>query len=253
MTQVWKMRLDSLPYKTRKVLELIASCQAWSDMEALVAILRQDELEILEAIERLKEEHFIYEKQEKESVRFYFIHESTQRYVHIQMSPSRRRVFHSKLAEYIAKSPIYDASRFERLIYHYCLAGNKEKTLEYKILALQNYAYKSYEHYPVAPLMSGIKQEKEESVLEYCDRLEEELKDIYEESGQQEKYIRFHAILMETQAQYCIPQGYYRRGIECIEKALKSIGCIGEDAKEKIPLFTISDLLSSEYLGNRKF
>lgn len=234
MTQVWKMRLDSLPYKTRKVLELIASCQAWSDMEALVAILRQDELEILEAIERLKEEHFIYEKQEKESVRFYFIHESTQRYVHIQMSPSRRRVFHSKLAEYIAKSPIYDASRFERLIYHYCLAGNKEKTLEYKILALQNYAYKSYEHYPVAPLMSGIKQEKEESVLEYCDRLEEELKDIYEESGQQEKYIRFHAILMETQAQYCIPQGYYRRGIECIEKALKSIGCIGEDAKEKI-------------------
>ena len=25
MTQVWKMRLDSLPYKTRKVLELIAS------------------------------------------------------------------------------------------------------------------------------------------------------------------------------------------------------------------------------------
>lgn len=103
MTQVWKMRLDSLPYKTRKVLELIASCQAWSDMEALVAILRQDELEILEAIERLKEEHFIYEKQEKESVRFYFIHESTQRYVHIQMSPSRRRVFHSKLAEYIAK------------------------------------------------------------------------------------------------------------------------------------------------------
>lgn len=234
MAQVWKMRLDSLPDKTRKVLELIASCQAWSDMEALVAILRQDELEILEAIERLKEEHFIYEKQEKESVRFYFIHESTQRYVHIQMSPSRRRVFHSKLAEYIAKSPIYDASRFERLIYHYCLAGNKEKTLEYKILALQNYAYKSYEHYPVAPLMSGIKQEREESVLEYCDQLEEELKDIYEESGQQEKYIRFHVILMETQAQYCIPQGYYRRGIECIEKALKSIGCIGEDAKEKI-------------------
>ncbi len=72
MTQVWKMRLDSLPYKTRKVLELIASCQAWSDMEALVAILRQDELEILEAIERLKEEHFIYEKQEKEIGSFLF-------------------------------------------------------------------------------------------------------------------------------------------------------------------------------------
>ena len=75
MAQVWKMRLDSLPDKTRKVLELIASCQAWSDMEALVAILKQDELEILEAVERLKEEHFIYEKQEKESVRFYFIHD----------------------------------------------------------------------------------------------------------------------------------------------------------------------------------
>ena len=100
----------------------------------------------------------------------------------------------------LQKVPIYDASRFERLIYHYCLAGNKEKTLEYKILALQNHADKSYEHYPVAPLMSGIKQEKRRSVLEYCDRLEEELKDIYEESGQQEKYIRFHAILMETQA-----------------------------------------------------
>lgn len=234
MSQVWKMRLDTLSRQTRQVLELIASCQAWADMEALVAILKQDELDILDSIETLKEEHFIYEKQEKDSIRFYFVHESTQRYVHMQMSPSKRRVFHSKLAEYIAKSPIYDASRFERLIYHYCLAGNKEKTLEYKILALKNYAYKSYEHYPVAPLQNGRRQEKETSVLEYCERLEEELKVIYEESGQQEKYIRFHVLLMETEAQYCIPQGYYRQGIECIEKALKSIGCIGEDVKEKI-------------------
>ncbi len=58
--------------------------------------------------------------------------DSIQKFVHTKMSPSKRRVFHRKLAEYIEGLPLYEANRYERLIYHYTLCGDREKALEYR-------------------------------------------------------------------------------------------------------------------------
>ena len=49
-----------------------------------------------------------------------------------------------------------------------------------------------------------------------------------------ESYLKLHVSLMQATAQYCIPQGYYREGAQCIEKALKSNVLTGDDPKEKI-------------------
>lgn len=231
--QVWAQKLDTLPRKTRQVLELISSCQAWADMDACVEILKCDEIDILDAVEELEEQGFIREQQNGENVRFFFCHGSMQKFVHTKMSPSKCRVFHRKLAEYIEKLPRYEASRFERLIYHFTLCQNREKALEYKIRALTEYAYRYYELYPLFPAAES-EELHGDSVVEYCRQLEGELMELCQRKPEEKSYLKLHVSLMQASAQYCIPQGFYGEGEACIKKALKSNALAGDDAEEKI-------------------
>ncbi len=64
LNQVWEQKMAALPKKTKQVLELISSCQAWADMDACMQILKCDEMGILDAVEELKEQGFIREQQE---------------------------------------------------------------------------------------------------------------------------------------------------------------------------------------------
>lgn len=233
LNQVWEQKMAALPKKTKQVLELISSCQAWADMDACMQILKCDEMGILDAVEELKEQGFIREQQEGETVHFFFCHDSIQKFIHTKMSPSKRRVFHRKLAEYIEGLPLYEANRYERLIFHYNLCGDREKALEYRIRALTEYSYRYYELYPLFPV-SGKKEMQMDSVLDYCRQLEEELLELCRRNPEKESYLKLHVSLMQATAQYCIPQGYYREGAACIEKALKSNVLAGDDPREKI-------------------
>lgn len=236
LADIWERKLETMPKKTRQVLELMSVSQSWADMDACVRILRCDEIEILESVEELEEQGFIRERQEGEKVRFFFGHSSIQKFVHSRMSPSKRRVFHRKLAEYIEGLPLYEANRFECLIYHYSLCGDKEKALEYKIHSLTEYAYRCYELYP---LYSASCQEEvqTDSVLLYCRELEEELMELCQREPENAFYLKLHVSLMEAAAQYCIPQGYYREGEECIIKALKSNALAGDESGEKVKCY----------------
>lgn len=233
LNQVWEQKMAALQKMTRQVLELISSCQAWADMDACMKILKCDEMEILDAVDELKEQGFIKEQQVSEKVRFFFCHDSIQKFVHTKMSPSKRRVFHRKLAEYIEGLPLYEANRYERLIYHYTLCGDREKALEYRIRALTEYSYRYYELYPLFPA-GGKKEVQMDSVLDYCRQLEEELLELSQRNPQKESYLKLHVSLMQATAQYCIPQGYYEEGAQYIEKALKSNVLAGDDPAEKI-------------------
>ena len=63
--------MAALQKKTRQVLELISSCQAWADMDACMQILKCDEMEILDAVDELKEQGLVREQQDDETVRFF--------------------------------------------------------------------------------------------------------------------------------------------------------------------------------------
>ncbi len=105
--------------------------------------------------------------------------------------------------------------------------------MEYRIRALTEYSYRYYELYPLFPV-SGKKEMQMDSVLDYCRQLEEELLELCRRNPEKESYLKLHVSLMQATAQYCIPQGYYREGAACIEKALKSNVLAGDDPREKI-------------------
>ena len=227
-------QLEALPKGTRQVLELISACQAWADMDSLEHILKRDSLDLLNAVEELKEKGFLYEKQMKGEVRLLFCHGSMQKFVHGQMAPSKCKVFHSMLAEYIEGLPSYEYGRWERLIYHYTICGNKKKALEYRIFSASEYVRKFYELYPVFSSSCDKGAFQDTFLLEQCREMEEELLELEQKEGAGEELDKLYIRLMLTKAQYCIPKGYYEEGTACAEKALKTNASSEEDPLIKI-------------------
>lgn len=226
-------QLDALPRETRPVLELIACCQVWADMDSLEHILQMDHWSLLEKIDELKEKGFICEKVRDGQIRFYICHGKMGKFVHEQMPPSKMRVFHRKLAEYIEGLPSYDSSLKQRLIYHFTFCGNREKVLKYKLYSLAEYAGKFYELYPIHTSSWNKGAFSEESILEECRRLEQEVLELHQQEPENKEYVRLYILLLQTKAQYCIPQGHYEQGVECVKKAL-----LTNDAYEKNRLVT---------------
>ena len=233
LQKLLKEQLDALSKETRKVLELIACCQVWADMDSLEHILHMDNLSLLERIDELKEKGFICEKVREGQIRFYICHGNMGKFVHEQMPPSKMRVFHSRLAEYIESQPSYDSSLKQRLIYHFTFCGNREKVLKYKIYSLAEYSGKFYELYPVHTSSWNKGAFSDESILEECQKLEQEVLDFHQQEPENKEYVKLYILLLQTEAQYCIPQGYYERGVACVEKAL-----LTNDAYEKNKLVT---------------
>lgn len=227
-------QLDGLARLPRQVLELISACQAWADLDALEQILNKDSLELVEAVEELKEKGFLCEKQVKGEVRLFFCHGSMQKFVHEQMAPSKRSVFHRKLAHYIESLPSYEYGRQERLIYHYTLCGNKKKALEYRILSAEEYVRKFYELYPVFSSSCTREAFQDSFLLQQCREMEEELLELEQREGDGQEFSRMYIRLLQTKAQYCIPQGYYEEGISCVKKALLTNEKAGQDPLVKI-------------------
>lgn len=233
LQKLLKEQLDALSRETRQVLELIACCQVWADMDSLEHILQMDSLSLLERIDELKEKGFICEKVREGQIRFYICHGNMGKFVHEQMPPSKMRVFHSRLAEYIESQPSYDSSLKQRLIYHFTFCGNRAKVLKYKIYSLAEYSGKFYELYPVHTSSWNKGAFSDENILEECQKLEQEVLELHQQEPENKEYVRLYILLLQTEAQYCIPQGYYERGVECVEKAL-----LTNDAYEKNRLVT---------------
>lgn len=233
LQKLLKEQLDALSRDTRQVLELIACCQVWADMDSLENILQLDNLSLLEKIDELKEKGFICEKVRDGQIRFYICHGKMGKFVHDQMPPSKMRVFHSRLAEYIESLPSYDSSLKQRLIYHFTFCGNREKVLKYKIYSMAEYSGKFYELYPIHTSSWNKGAFSNESILEECQKLEQEVLELHQQEPENKEYVRLYILLLQTEAQYCIPQGYYEKGVECVEKAL-----LTNDAYEKNRLIT---------------
>lgn len=229
LNRLLKQQLDSLSPDTRQVLELIACCQAWADLTALETILERDSLKLLEELEELKERGFICEKKREGQIRFYICHGNMRKFIHDQMPPSKVRVFHSRLADYIEHMSSYDATRMERLIYHYSVCENREKTLKYKILSMGEYSRKFYEMYPFFSNSWSREAFTDAELLKECEMLEQEILGLYQRDPQNTEFISLYILLLQTKAQYCIPQGHYEEGMKCIKKALQTNQALGND------------------------
>lgn len=213
-------RLKNLTSTEEAVLELLSACQSKANLELFEDLLREDPLDILDALEHLKSLEIIEEKPVQQTPYFLFRNNSIRRRIYESMSLSRRCYFHRILAEHLKHLEVSGKTDYECLIYHYCHAGNQAMELKCRILALEEYASKNYELYPMQYNPQSQPGGSIPSFTGYCNILEDRLLSLPENEASSISFSRLYALLLRTKAQYCIAQGEYREGLASQKKAL---------------------------------
>ena len=213
-------KLKSLTRTEQSILELLSACQSKAHLCLFEEMLRKDPMELLNALEHLKDLDLIEETSEQQTPCFLFRNHSVQKAVYEQMAPSKRCYLHRMLAAHLEQLEAPSLSDYERLIYHFCHCGSRAMELKYRILALEEYTAKNYELYPMQYPSRKTGGGNIPSFTGYCVELEDRLLSLTEQEAASIPFSRLYALLLRTKAQYCINQGEYREGLASQKKAL---------------------------------
>ena len=126
-------RVDMLKPNQRRIIDLASVIGEKFDVDLLGAVLGQDSLEVLEALNAVAQssslvccERSIYE----------FDHAKSREAIYEQISPPLKKGYHARIAEKMeARSRDEKDLPVNDLAYHYAQAGNKQKAVEYALAA----------------------------------------------------------------------------------------------------------------------
>jgi len=211
-------RLEELSADSRQLLDTMSVCPESITLDIVEYILNRDTLEIIELTDALKQHSLIKERVTDGQIRFQFRHAKMQDFVHSQLSPSKRRLLHTRVASYYEQTPelLHNNNWYQRIIYHYAQAGNDVKVLKYKILSLSDYSRYNYELYPVLQPQKDSALEAPKQLSKYFDELVTELVRLYNYQPNAIDFVELETLLYLVIGKYCISQGLYKKGLEAI-------------------------------------
>ncbi|HWP50440.1 MAG TPA: AAA family ATPase, partial [Clostridia bacterium] len=239
-------RLEELSTDSRQLLDTISVCPESITLDIVEYILNRDTLEIIDLTEDLKQHSLIREKVTDGQIRFQFRHAKMQDFVHSQLSPSKRRLLHARVANYYEQTPelLHNNNWYQRIIYHYAQACNDAKVLRYKILSLVDYSRYNYELYPVLQPQKDSALEAPKQLSKYFDHLVAELVRLYNYQPNAIDFVELETQLYLVIGKYCISQGQYKKGLDAIKRSLSHT-----DYLETYPHIHISCLRQLTFYG----
>ena len=215
-------RLEELSTDSRQLLDTISVCPESITLDIVEYIFNRNTLEIIELTDDLKQRSLIREKVSDGQIRFQFRHAKMQDFVHSQLSPSKRRLLHARVANYYEQAAelVHNNSWYQRVIYHYAQAGNDAKVLQYKILSLSDYSRFNYELYPILQLQKDSALKAPKQLTKYFDELTAELVRLYNYQPNALDFAEMETWLYLVIGKYCISQGKYKKGLDAIHRSL---------------------------------
>lgn len=215
-------RLEALSTDSRQLLDTISVCPESIPLDIVEYIFNRDTLEIIELTDDLKQHSLIREKVTDGQIHIQFRHAKMQDFVHSQLSPSKRKLLHARVATYYeqATNLLHNNSWYQRIIYHYAQAGNDAKVLQYKILSLADYSRYNYELYPVLQPQKDSALEAPKQLSKYFDELMTDLMRLYHYQPNVIDFAELETRLALVIGKYCISQGQYKKGLEAIRRSM---------------------------------
>lgn len=238
-------RMMELSVESRQLLDMISLFHDYATLDILEYIMNRDTLEILDLLDELKHHALIEEKVIDGVIQLRFRHNKMQEFVHSQLSPSKRRLLHNRIAAYLEQSQAPRTTNlYQQLIYHFILCGNNAKALQYRILDLESYSTYNFDLYPILHPQMTYTLEEADTITELFDKLTTELYQLYHTQPNAIDYSESEARLLLLMGKYNISQGYYPKSIPAINRALAS----NEYVKEH-PYFHIQLLRQLTFYG----
>lgn len=220
-------RLSTLSRAERQLLDLISICSDYTTLNLLQFVMDQDPVGLMERIESLKEKELIIETESSDVIQFRFRHPKMREYVESLLSPSKARIFHSRIADYLEHSSQPRDSRwYTQMIYHCERSGSQARCLYYRILQIGAYSDLNFDLYPVLTASPETGRISADQMLEELFSTAHELSLCFTKYPGQIPYEEAEALLNLSIVKISIQQGYYEQGLKYLERTLSVNACV---------------------------
>ena len=152
MRDTIRQRTMLLSTDERTILDLLSLFFDGASFELLQELSRKPEYELMDLLDTLMDKQLICEKSTPEGVCFQFTHQKILEYVYSELSMTKRRVFHERVAVCLEQKLTgtgRDFPVYHRLMYHFERAKNQKKYLKYCIKYVYTLLNRAHEYYPV--------------------------------------------------------------------------------------------------------
>ncbi|NLY19713.1 MAG: AAA family ATPase [Tissierellia bacterium] len=212
-----KSRLANLLPMEKKVLDI--SCMFFDKIELnfLLRNLKEDQFEVLEALESLQDKQLIKEYSDAQNIYYQFTHSKFREYLYMNQSKFIRQIHHNNIAAYLEES-LYGDNRdkylYPGIIYHYSNSTNTLKNLEFSIKDLALYSSIKHELFPSYYDTNDILKDKI-NIQDSFKKIEH-LLDICKD--QSSSYINYKMKFVYLKGKYNIKNGDYEKGLHHISE-----------------------------------
>ncbi len=235
MQDIIKSRFLSVSEEGMKILNITSMFFDMVTLEELLQVSGKSELELLDIIEELEEKNIIKEKGTISNIGFAFTHQKLREFVYSQLSTSKRRILHSRIARLLEgnlKGDRRDCILFSRLIHHHKSAGNRLPALDYTIKNLEYYLCLSQEIFPVfseenAPKLPFMEMSEEQRQQE-LQQVQSLISEIRNEEGNSRELDRLELAYMHMICRGYVWSGQYRKGLASIRSMTERALALGE-------------------------
>lgn len=232
---ILKVRFLNVSEEGRKVLNILSCFYDEVSLEELLVVSEKSELELLDILGELEEKNLIKEVGDTRNVGFVFTHQKLREYIYSQLSGSKRKILHSRIARLLEenlKGDRSDSILYSRLIHHYSSAGNRLMALKYTIKNLEHYLCLSQEIFPVfsednlpgVAFMEMSEEQREKELL----NVQNLISDIRNEEGNSRELDRLELSYMHMIGRGYVWSGQYRKGLAAIRKMIDRALLLGE-------------------------
>lgn len=231
LQDVLKNRFLNVSPEGRKILNIASVFFDKVTFEDLQNITLSNELVLIEIVEELQNKYLIKEFVDGNKIGFVFTHQKLREFIYSQLSFSKKRLLHNKIADLLEKQlkdHSTDSILYSRLIYHYDSSGNKVLALKYRIKNIDAYLNLCHEVFPVNDYRNKIEYQNLQLKSEFINELNninELLLEVKKENRIDETLEALEIHYKHILGRYYIMKGDYDNGLlninEMIEKSLK--------------------------------
>lgn len=232
---ILKSRFLNVSEEGKKVLNILSCFFNEVLLEELLIVSEKSELELLDILGELEEKNLLKEVGETRNVAFVFTHQKLREYIYSQLSGSKKKILHSRIARLLEgnlKGDRRDCILYSRLIHHYRTAGNRLAALNYTIKNLEYYLCLNQEIFPVfsednLPKMTLVEMSEEQRQKELL-QVQGMIEDIRYEEGNSRELDKVELSYMHMIGRGYVWSGQYRKGLAAIRRMIDRALVLGE-------------------------
>lgn len=231
LQDILKNRFFNVSLEGRKILNIASVFFDKVTFEDLQQLTLMNELILIEIVEELQNKYLIKEFVDGDKISFVFTHQKLREFIYSQLSYSKKRLIHNKIAKLLEKqlkNNSSDSILYSRLIYHYDNSGNKAGVLKYRIKNIDGYLNLCHEVFPVIDYINKTQYQNLQFKSEFLNEsknISELLLEVKNENEAHKWIINMEINFKHILGRYHIMKGDYDNGLsninEMIEQSLE--------------------------------